>query len=1044
MTCDDVKKKIETLRESRSFLLGLEAIGWLHMAGKAKVDFLKSHGGIKIEGGYNYQKWFENDNSPFPWDDLLGWLREKSRSTNSLVDKLPESLKDFITEHAEREDDKSKVVALLQAGHAMASGIEKQSYKGVEYLGQDATNMWLSSAFGFPERNLLSDLPAVLSDEGWQKLLGNIMKLLCEGKKVAKKIKSFKSSDSQNFRDIDVADWWNWREAAVGSDGWLRRDFSSTVAETRLPNNDVTLFDQSYVAAALFKSAAAGCLLFDYCPDEKIKSTTEWRLLTVGMGTDHYESRAIKVGDWLGARSELNKFFERVRRYVEVDLAVGSLLYRDESVCVFSFPGEYGEKDKVDQKGKNDVVKCLTEVFYREFDRYAKDYSLETPPYCEISPRSRSLVLLTKEIRKAKETLAVPFHREWSLDSDVKCESNGSICPVCQIRRNGSKKAGDPCPVCQKRRKGRLAEFLDPNSDLRKKELNDTIWFSEVADSNDRLAMLTLGFDLEPWLDGSRLESFRAQAIPQLAVVNLKKSDFYYKELYRHVGGILDKKISTDICPVDEIMEFLSSGYGDPEKNSRGKIKKNNQGSKINTQQIGDFYDKIVSDRSDAPKWGEISDEERAAWLAHMLLQKLPSPGRVYRFQRQTKSFFEELFKEFKHISAASENRWRVRRVILTPKDPHDLKLNEIYSCSLDGVPMDLLYQKEGFLTISNLSRIIPAMYEKNFMKKPLDLKFDDGESQKSVSTVIQSVNDAGTLGVYHPIISLELSPIRFRVLVPLEAASRCVNEAILAWERRFSKVWDRLPLKIGLVAFSRTTPFQAVVDGTRIMEDALKKSSSEVGWRVSEVSHRDGVTSIGFVDPSHGERERFLRSVPVTFSDGRRDLFYPYVKVEDKEARFPLDFCVPRNKGHVVYRHVDDLRPGDGVSVAPSVFASVFLDSVGRRYDDLDCHPIDEWRRMEDLWSLIENNVDGQSALKGIWVEMTDKKASWKDEAENLKGERLGVWLDLVRSLFRRIGMEGAALDCVVRAAETGLLERCLDWNMTVLKRSVNGGASL
>ena len=1027
MTCDDVKKKIETLRESRSFLLGLEAIGWLHMAGKAKVDFLKSHGGIKIEGGYNYQKWFENDNSPFPWDDLLGWLREKSRSTNSLVDKLPESLKDFITEHAEREDDKSKVVALLQAGHAMASGIEKQSYKGVEYLGQDATNMWLSSAFGFPERNLLSDLPAVLSDEGWQKLLGNIMKLLCEGKKVAKKIKSFKSSDSQNFRDIDVADWWNWREAAVGSDGWLRRDFSSTVAETRLPNNDVTLFDQSYVAAALFKSAAAGCLLFDYCPDEKIKSTTEWRLLTVGMGTDHYESRAIKVGDWLGARSELNKFFERVRRYVEVDLAVGSLLYRDESVCVFSFPGEYGEKDKVDQKGKNDVVKCLTEVFYREFDRYAKDYSLETPPYCEISPRSRSLVLLTKEIRKAKETLAVPFHREWSLDSDVKCESNGSICPVCQIRRNGSKKAGDPCPVCQGHRKGRLAEFLDPNSDLRKKELNDTIWFSEVADSNDRLAMLTLGFDLEPWLDGSRLESFRAQAIPQWAENNKSGNRLQkYNDILGYIlNEIVDKSNGGISCPSSEVMNSLNSGYWHEEK-------------------LKEFYDKIVDDRSNAPKWDEISDEERATWLAHMLLQKLPSPGRVYRFQLQTKLFFEELFEQFKHISAASENRWRVHRLILTPGKEYVWKHNEIYSCSVDGVPLDLLYQKEGFLTISNLSRILPAMYGKNFMKKPLDLKFDDGESQKSVSTVIQSVNDAGTLGVYHPIISLELSPIRFRVLVPLEAASRCVNEAILAWEQRFSKVWDRLPLKIGVVAFSRTTPFQAVVDGTRIMEDALKKSSAAENWWVSEVSHRDGVTSIGFVDPTHGERERFLRPVPVTFPDGRRDLFYPYVKVEDKEARFPLDFCVPRKKGHVVYRHVDDLRPGDGVCVVPSVFASVFLDSVGRRYDDLDCRPIDEWRRMEDLWSLIEDNVDGQSALKGVWAEMTCKKALWKDEAENLKGERLDVWLDLVRNFFRRIGMEGAALDCVVRAAETGLLERCLDWNMTVLKRSVNGGASL
>ncbi|MCH1927526.1 hypothetical protein L6232_22265, partial [Shewanella sp. C31] len=55
----------------------------------------------------------------------------------------------------------------------------------------------------------------------------------------------------------DVGLWREWRERAIGESSFIRRAFLSTLAETRLPNHDVTLWDQSYVAAALFKSAVA-------------------------------------------------------------------------------------------------------------------------------------------------------------------------------------------------------------------------------------------------------------------------------------------------------------------------------------------------------------------------------------------------------------------------------------------------------------------------------------------------------------------------------------------------------------------------------------------------------------------------------------------------------------------------------------------------------------------------------------------------------------------------------------------------------------------
>jgi len=308
----------DTLRQHRPLLLALEAIGWLHMTGKAKIDFLLAHGGQK--SGYEYEKWDKMERPPFPWDDLLKWVKNDFSMKGGV---WPDIFTEFLTKHAGRN---AGMLGLLQAGHAMASGIEKNlPGKTSGYLSQDASHMWLSSAFGKPARNLIADPPELLTDAGWKWLLGQIEKLLTD----------LQQHHSGNASPSELERWLQWREDTVGANGWLRKAFTGTLAETRLPNNDVTLFDQSYVAATLFKSATAGAILqgasFPW-DNKNLKQQTQWRLLTVGIGADHYESRAVKIGDWIGARRALDEFFTEVRKLVEVNLAVGSLLYADGEV----------------------------------------------------------------------------------------------------------------------------------------------------------------------------------------------------------------------------------------------------------------------------------------------------------------------------------------------------------------------------------------------------------------------------------------------------------------------------------------------------------------------------------------------------------------------------------------------------------------------------------------------------------------------------------------------------------------------------------------
>nr|WP_315100730.1 hypothetical protein [uncultured Fretibacterium sp.] len=1008
---------LDRLRNYRPLLLACEAIGWLHMAGKARIDFLQMHGGQK--NNYDYKKWHERETPPFPWNDLAQWAKNNYQKSSSSNIEWPATLTAFISEHA---DSKSKpnLVGLLQAGHAMTSGIEKNLPANTStYLGQDMTHMWMSSAFGNPIRNLLADPPEALTEAGWKRLLGQIATLLRE----------LEALGSHTANDLDG--WWNWREGAVGPDGWLCRAFTSTLAETRLPNNDVTLFDQSYVAAALFKSAVAGAVLegskFLWSGNE-LKQETLWRLLTVGVGVDHYEARAVKIGDWTGARLALDEFFTKVRRLVEVELAVGSLLYRDGGVCVFSFPGE-----RLNHTGGDLHIADWQSWLTEEIDGYARETNLEMPPYCHISAApSRSLVGMTAEIREARKATAVPLHRKWQIPGqDSQDSSDGPACPVCLVRRSpsGTTNRQRPCTFCQTRRTHRLDAWLKGEFG------SNSIWLSEVADANDRVALVTMSLDIEPWLDGTRLDALRTQAIPEWRKFNPELTEFWQRD---------ENKRKKEPNPVDQ---------NHPSESLRKEITKRikqfkkedlllcnlQEGYRYETDWPS-FFSKIVEDRSNAPKWDTLDDNDRAAWLAHQLFCKLAAPGRIHRFWRQTEEFFRELLGEFRKLAAADPNCWRVRRLLLKPDQPSPTWKNRVpYNGRCDGNPIDLLFDEErkGFVTLFNMSRFLAPEQDKSALQnKEIVLKDDDNKNAGTLK--VQSVeNVSGALGVYHPVIPLELSPMRFRVLLPLEAASACVDRAAEAWRAQFARVWDRLPLRVGVVAFSRMMPFQAGIEAARNIESDLDGTNEPETWRVAGCETREGVAALRLESLDHPQE--LLQTVPITLPDGRDDVFYPYLAVEDKHPRFPRDFRYPNGQ---VFRHASDLQSGDGISVHPSRIAVLFMDDATKRFQSPPRRPLMEWLRMRELWQLVDRYAPSQTALRGAWSEVVERREAWQGADGTWLDGGEAAWLDLARAVFHeRLGVRGACLEELVEAAGDGLLDWSLEWHISVLKKQVSGG---
>ncbi|MGC8876853.1 CRISPR-associated protein Csx11 [Thermus sp.] len=1019
----------ETLRQNRPLLLAMEAIGWFHMAGKAKAEFLRQHG--DENNSYDYKEWHQQETPPFPWDSLLNWVQGSYRSR--IPDEAwPGSFAVFTEKHAGRDPG---LLGLLQAGHGVVSGIEKNLPRATSgYLRQTNLHTWLSSPWGHPKRNLLADPPEILSPEGWRRLVEEIRRVLEELK------------DLGIRKNQDLSFWRSWRERAIGEGSFVRRAFLSTLAETRLPNNDVTLWDQSYVAAALFKSAVAGALLNSgfLWDDKGVKQKTRWRLLTVALGTEHYEARAVKIGDWTGAQGAIDAFFQRVAELIEVDLAVGSLLYRDSSVAVFSFPGESNEATPA--SWLNDWEQWLLE----RVDTIAQDLDLETPPYIHLSDPTRSLVPMVREIREARNRIAIPVHRPWDIRRLNPSDARGHVCPVCQVRFNGDPTdKSKPCKVCGERRHHRRNAWLDGQLG------DDTIWFEEVADQNDRLALLTFSLDLEDWLNGERVDSLRAQAIPEWVRFNPVLEEYWQRDESRR------QKLANPVAVSDSVSKLfcrvvkeIKQGFRDSDGNWKFPPQKRDvflflvnlqEGFRhvrdLNPQVKNDehlwriFYEEIVEDRADAPAWDALNDDQRAAWLTHQLFRKLPSPGRVYRFWREAEEFFQDLLREFRQLAARSPNSWRVRRLVVklkgNPPGQGGSTDPVLYNGRWRGKPISLLRLpgSEGFLTVSNLARLLQPEDKKDALKdQQMELWVEDSQERHSVE-VAEVSEPKDRLGVYCPVIPLELSPLRFRLLVPLEAASACVDLAVNQWRERFARVWDRLPLRVGVVAFPRPVAFQGVLEGVRNLEDALQRSEEEE-WTVEEARPGPGAVSLLL----KRKESRSLRVVSTFLPDGREDVFYPYAAVND-QIRYPRDF---RHPGGQVYRHVADLRFGDRIRVAPARLATLFMGSTAERFDLPTSRYLEDWTRMREVWALLQRVAPSQTALQHLRSELARAEAAWS-APDGDPAARQEAWRAYLEALIAtHLEVKGNTLAALIEAALDGTLQWALDWHMTALKESV------
>jgi len=287
------------------------------------------------------------------------------------------------------------------------------------------------------------------------------------------------------------------REAVIES-------FAGVVADTRRPENEVTLWDWANIVAALYKAALAGALL-GYKPKP---ADLRWRLLSVRVDSATFIENVARIPDLLARQGLLRDGFERVRRLLEETYPLATRVYQDQENSIYIVPNVANLLDATDAQGQT-----LSVLIRAEFEKGTVEekkpalkgevipaVQLDTREWQAQSPDRRTFDVppIAKLLKEGVSTYADHCQvTDWWRD-----QKDTALCPVCRLRPMREK--AEACEHCIERRGSRIETWL--------KNPGTTIWMDEIADANDRVALIVGKFRLDNWLSGEMVQTLLVKA----------------------------------------------------------------------------------------------------------------------------------------------------------------------------------------------------------------------------------------------------------------------------------------------------------------------------------------------------------------------------------------------------------------------------------------------------------------------------------------------------------------------------------------------------
>jgi hypothetical protein len=913
---------LNKLKDNRTSILLAEIGIWLHLLGKLSEEFIQRQS--KQGGSFGYRQICNNN--PLQLNNNLfqiiadDWVRTIFDSLSCEIpnfpksNRSPNSLCEFVKNHLINDIGNFEDCALLKivaTAHHISGAEEKdlpwqQNDCKSKIKQPDKSKTYAAGAFGFEYKPVLE----INLTEIRNSLVNNIYCVL-------KYIKN-NSSINESY----------WQENYPKLIDAFSKAYKVTVGDTQRPVNDVTLWDATSLAAALFKSALVKMILEGWC--EPINSTTKetiisWRILRINIDSLSIMAKGVKIGDILGYRKAIEDSISECKKIIEITYCLGNEIYHDETGIYFSFP----DVDAVTPGFWNDLINELKEAVHK--------IEPELSPYIVVSDSIPDFKDLTSQRDSAIKDTNFPYRNEdlcqdfSNLWSNVS--QNSEVCPICRLRP--MKENSDGCEYCLDRRKGRAEGWIQ--------NPKNTIWLDEVSDHNDRVALLVGSFDLTDWLNG-KLISTLAKKTPSSGRVRRcwETTQEFIKSTI--LGDILNKFVYGNNSPNLEIRK----------KRIQFKI---NPNPKILQGATCDI------DIEEGLRLSPVCiDQTGGLFISTINLQILEKLGNTIN---QIASYIEN--KKIR-IKIENSNGW------------------------------------QGDFTISDA--------------KPADEKFQD----------------------YKPFVTIYDFPNQFMVLVPAYDALDIAERILEQYEIQSSKVRDRLPFHIGIIAFHRRTPLYIVMDAGKRLISAFKNQSKTINAKVIKIDD--------IKDPKIGHKVKKLTlqtdpcysSVPlswkVSYSTGdpnQDDNWYPYIRFKGSNPnRGHYSFDYDGNGNYVV--HVKELRCGDCIQIDTSYFKLFYLENASDRFRvDEGLRPVDEIHRLKDLWKKIEDNLNSKkwsiSQLYAFWQEVNKRKEDYKTDK---------VWKDFTKSAITNILEvipKDSLFDEVLKATENGLFNLCLYWYLQVKK---------
>lgn len=831
---------LTSLVQNREPILLGEFGGLLHMFGKASSEFLMAN---SAEGGatdshqdLKHLGVMEPVLKAAALRDRFAFMVSGARET------LTDDFTDFITKYKGTGPD-SHLLRLFKTCHRMTSADEKGVVRGK----QSISSMRIATPFGRTVRTIVaSDIDKVRTKMS-QDLAGALEEYL------------------RGQKDVD-----SFRECAIRI---LQSGLSQTLGETREPANDVTLWAQSSGVASLYKSCLAAIALGrDPCPRlgagwdyEKV----QWRLLGIGWNGLAFLQRGRKPADILRRREIIENALERLRGLLEVTYPVGNLFYKDLNGAYFTFPG-------IDQNAAEALMHEAGPELVRAVRETSDD---ELWPFFTLSRPRRTLTIIAREVRVRDELAGAPAVAALlSIENEqpgapARIErllapgpslpmprgSNEDVCPVCRFRSKPT--VQDACHVCRDRRTGRQKNWLG-------RPEGETIWVNEIADANNRMALLTLRFDLSRWLSGEWFTTIFTQTFEEWfngeRMQRLRQNQQQWQRLGRLLSlGSVGPDAATAIAVFQHCVTEPSRDPGFKASLLRTFF----EDIDVPQQQYHTHLDNLRS------RIDEVGAQPLGAdALAALVFTQNPSPGRLARIWEAAQDFLTDLIAQIgdKVFSSRPE-----RLGFQTTADISGVEVGGTYRIAipeLEGGPVVVLaLNRREFLSIDCLEkfrwstdgRVIGTQAVRHTLETYGVQSWHDEDTGEPIAGPTRVKVQPGTQR-YLPFAVLADSPVFSQVLLPASTIPDVLKTVLDLEDEHFDCVRGKLVIHAGVLVAKRKFPLYALLEaGQQILNHpAFGEGSQRDAWFPTD-HHSDFYRYYPLEKPENG-RHRITKLAPL------------------------------------------------------------------------------------------------------------------------------------------------------------------------------------